>query len=153
MAEKINHEAHEEHEDDPFSMKRMRAASPLSTAEEQVMRHTIGCAIEVHRSLGPGYLDSIDQTAMSIELGHRRMAFERERSVYVNYRGTEIPGQRVDLIIEGLMVVELKAVVRLEEVHRAQVISYLRTTRPRGGLLVNFRVRLRKDGLQRIVLT
>ena len=153
MAEEINHEAHEKHEDDPFSITRMRAASPLSAAEEQVMRHTIGCAIAVHRSLGPGYLESIYQKAMHIELEHRKMAFERERSVHVNYRGIEIPGQRVDLIIEGLIVVELKAVVRFEEVHRAQVISYLRTTRLRGGLLVNFRVRLLKDGLQRIVLT
>ena len=153
MAEEINHEAHEKHEDDLFSMKRMRAASPLSAAEEQVMRHTIGCAIAVHRSLGPGYLESIYQKAMYIELEHRKMAFERERSVHVNYRGIEIPGQRVDLIIEGLIVVELKAVARFEEVHRTQVISYLRTTRLRGGLLVNFRVRLLKDGLQRIVLT
>lgn len=148
-----NHEEHEEHEEDLFSPQRMRAASPLSAAEEQVMRHTIGCAIAVHRALGPGFLESIYRKAMCLELGHRKMAFEHERSVHVTYRGVEIPGQRVDLIIEGLIVVELKAVVRFEEVHRAQVISYLRTTGLRGGLLVNFRVRVLKDGLQRIVLT
>ena len=153
METENNHEAHEEHEGDPFSPRRMRAASPLSPAEEQVMRHTIGCAIAVHRVLGQGFLESIYRKAMCIELESRKMSFECERPIHVTYRGVEIPGQRVDLVIEGLIVVELKAVVSLEEVHRAQVISYLRTTRLRGGLLVNFRVRLLKEGLQRIVLT
>jgi GxxExxY protein len=70
----------------------------------------------------------------------------------VIYRGIPISGQRVDLIVEGLIVVELKAVESLAAIHRAQVISYLRTTGLRGGLLLNFRVRVLKDGLQRIVL-
>src|SRR5215204_6480384 len=113
---------------------------------EELTRIIIGCAIAVHRALGPGFLESIYRKAMYIELEQRKMAFERERSIHVKYRGVEIPGQRVDLIIEGLIVVELKAVVRFEEVHRAQLISYLRTTRLRGGLLVNFRVRVLKDG-------
>ena len=69
------------------------------------------------------------------------------------YDGVVISGQRIDLIVGGLIVVELKAVSRLEEIHRAQLISYLRTTGLRGGLLINFRVRVLKDGLQRIVLS
>ena len=117
------------------------------------MRQTIGCAIAVHRALGPGFLESIYRKAMYIELDNRNLTYERERPIAVNYRGIAIPGQRVDLIIEGLIVVELKSVVRLDEVHRAQLISYLRTTGLKGGLLINFRVRLLKDGLQRIVLS
>lgn len=102
--------------------------------------------------LGPGFLESIYRKAMSIELESRKMAYERERSIDVTYRGIPIPGQRIDLIVGGLIVVELKAVSGFEETHRAQVISYLRTLRLRGGLLINFRVRVLKDGLRRIVL-
>ena len=146
------HEAREEHEDDPFSVSRMRAASPLSPDAERAMHSAIGCAIAVHRSLGPGFLESIYKKAMCIELENRGLAYERERSIDVTYRGIPISGQRVDLIIGGLVVVELKAVTRFEEIHRAQVISYLRTLGLRGGLLINFRVRVLKQGLQRIVL-
>jgi GxxExxY protein len=70
----------------------------------------------------------------------------------VRYRDVAIPGHRVDLIVEGKIVVELKSVMRLDEVHRAQVISYLRTTGLRGGLLINFRVPILQRGLRRIVL-
>jgi GxxExxY protein len=146
------HEAREEHETDPFSGRRMRVASPLSVEAEHVMHETIGCAIAVHRALGPGFLESIYKKAMCIELENRKLAYERERSIDVTYRGISISGQRVDLIVGGLVVVELKAVAGLEEIHRAQVISYLRTLGLRGGLLINFRVRVLKEGLQRIVL-
>lgn len=148
----LNHEEHEAHEVDPFSVSRMRTASPLSPDAERAMHSAIGCAIAVHRSLGPGFLESIYKKAMCIELENRGLVYERERSIDVIYRGIPISGQRVDLIIGGLVVVELKAVTRFEEIHRAQVISYLRTLGLRGGLLINFRVRLLKQGLQRIVL-
>ena len=151
----FNHEEREgleDHEEDPFSPKRMRNASPLSPEAERVMHATIGCAIAVHRALGPGFLESIYRKAMSIELESRKIAYERERSIDVTYRGIPIPGQRIDLIVGGLIVVELKAVSGFEETHRAQGISYLRTLRLRGGLLINFRVRVLKDGLRRIVL-
>jgi GxxExxY protein len=130
-----------------------RPDSPLTVRGEWVMRQTIGCAIAVHRALGPGFLESIYRKAMCIELEQRGLPYERERAIHVAYRGTEIPGQRVDLIVDGLIVVELKSVVRLDDVHRAQVISYLRTTGLKGGLLINFRVRALKDGLKRIVLS
>ena len=151
----LNHEGHEgreEHEEDPFSVRRMRAASPLSPQAERAMHATIGCAIAVHRALGPGFLESIHRKAMCIELERRRVAYECERSVDVVYRDIPIAGQRIDLIFERLIVVELKAVASFEEIHRAQLISYLRTVGVRGGLLINFRVRVIKDGLRRIVL-
>lgn len=158
MAKRDNHEGHEDHEEknahetDPFSVRRMRATSPLSPEAERAMHATIGCAIAVHRALGPGYLESIYKKAMCIEFDSRGLQYARERSIDVLYRGIPISGQRVDLIVAGLIVVELKAVESIAEIHRAQVISYLRTTGLRGGLLLNFRVRVLKDGLQRIVL-
>ena len=130
-----------------------RPDSPLSAEGEWAMRQTIGCALAVHRALGPGFLESIYQKAMYIELDNRSLSHERERAIQVRYRGIEIPGQRVDLIVQGQIVVELKSVVRLDQVHRAQVISYLRTMGLKGGLLINFRERLLKNGIQRIVLS
>jgi GxxExxY protein len=149
------HEGHKEiegHEESAGDLVGVRVPSPLSSDAERVMHETIGCAIAVHRALGPGFLESIYRTAMCIELDARHLAFERERPVRVSYRSVEIPGQRIDLIVEGLIVVELKAVAQLAGVHRAQLISYLRTTGLRGGLLVNFGAHVMKDGLKRVVL-
>jgi GxxExxY protein len=116
------------------------------------MHRTIGCALAVHRALGPGFLESIYREALCLEMDASDPSFEREMPVRVTYRGTEIPGQRIDLIVEGLIVVELKAVAALADVHRAQLVSYLRTTGLRGGLLINFGARVLKDGLKRVVL-
>ena len=151
---KDNHEGTkevEEHEEEPRNVG-VRISSPLSAEAERAMHQTIGCAIAVHRERGPGVLESIYRKAMYLELDARGLAFERERPVCVAYRETEIPGQRIDVMVEGLIVVELKSVAKLADVHRAQVISYLRTTGLRGGLLINFDDRLVKDGIQRIVL-
>jgi GxxExxY protein len=152
----MNHEGHEEIEeleDDPiFKVSGMRLPSPLSAEAETAMRETIGAAIAVHRALGPGFLEAIYRKAMCLELDARNVSYEVERPVRVTYRDIEIPGQRVDLIVAGLIVAELKSVVRIDEVHRAQLISYLRTTGLRGGLLINFRVPMLKHGLRRVVL-
>ena len=117
------------------------------------MHRVIGSAITVHRALGPGFLESIYRQAMCLELDARRMTYERERPIRVRYRDVPLSGQRLDLLVDQLVVVELKAVSRVEDIHRAQLISYLRTTGLRAGLLINFRVRLLKDGLHRIVLS
>ena len=148
-----NHEdlEHEDHEDS-FSSQGLRIPSPLSPETDLVMSRTIGCAIAVHRALGPGFIESIYRKAMCIELESRNLAYERERSIRVTYRGVEIPGQRVDFIVAELIVVEIKAVMRLDQVHRAQLISYLKTTGLHGGLLINFRVPLLKDGIRRVVV-
>ena len=91
--------------------------------------------------------------AVCIELEKRNLRYEYERPIEVLYGEVPISGQRIDLIVGGLIIVELKAVARLEEIHRAQLISYLRATGLHGGLLINFRVRVLKDGIRRIVLT
>jgi GxxExxY protein len=130
----------------------MRLKSPLSDAAEAAMTRVIGCAIAVHRDLGPGFLESIYKKAMCIALTDADIAFECEKVIDVIYSGIAIPGQRVDLIVEGVIIVELKSVKRLQEIHEAQVLSYLKTTGLRGGLLVNFRVPVLRQGLKRIVL-
>lgn len=146
----MNHERHEAYENSkPHGM---RLPSPLSAETERVITDVIGCAIEVHKALGPGFLESIYTKAMCIELEARRLPYERERAVSVVYRRVEIRGQRVDLIVASQVVVEVKAITRLEQIHHAQLISYLRTTGIRAGLLINFRVPMLAEGLRRIVL-
>ena len=147
-----DHEGREVHEDSSSTPPGLRIASPLSPEAELVMSQTIGSAIAVHRALGPGLLEKIYRKAMCVELESRNLAYELERAICVTYRGVEIPGQRVDLIVEGLIIVELKAVTHLDQVHRAQLISYLKTTGIRGGLLINFRVPVLKDGIRRVVV-
>lgn len=116
------------------------------------MTRVIDCAMAVHRQLGPGFLEAIYQRAMTIEMTRVGLPFEQEKRVGVLYDGVLIPGQRVDLIVAHAVVVELKAVERFDEIHRAQVISYLRTLKLRAGLLINFQVPLLHRGIRRIVL-
>lgn len=145
----MNHDGHDEH-DVPW--RGMRLPSPLTAEVERVMSQTIECAFRVHRELGPGFLESVYRRAMYFELDRAGLMCQCEQCVNVKYREIEIPGQRVDLIVSNLVVVELKAVSRLDDVHRAQLISYLRTLGLRGGLLINFHVAVLRAGLKRVVL-
>lgn len=113
---------------------------------------TIGAALAVHRQLGPGFLESIYSKALCIELAARGLPFEKEKSIEVVYRGVPIRGQRIDLIVGRKVVVEVKAVSAINPIHVAQLVSYLRTTELRLGLLINFHERLLKDGIRRIAL-
>jgi len=115
------------------------------------MTRVIGCAMAVHKTLGPGLYESIYARAMWIEMEAQGLPYEAERSLRVTYRGIEIPGQRVDLIVDGEIVVELKTVLRFDSIQFGQVLSYLHTTGLRGGLLINFRVPLLRMGLKRVV--
>ena len=128
-----------------------RIFQPLSDAVEQIVRKAIGCGIEVHRVLGPGFRESIYTHAFCLELELQGMKFVREKSISVKYKSWEIPGQRVDLIVEDVVLVEIKSVSRLKSIHRRQVVSYLRSTELRVGLLMNFNSMMLKDGLQRVV--
>ena len=143
---------HDEHDGHDFRWSGMRQPSPLTAREEQVMSQTIECAFRVHRELGAGFIESIYRQAMYFEMNRAGLAYICEQPITVRYREIQIAGQRVDLIVENAIVVELKAVSRVEDVHRAQLISYLRSTGLRGGLLINFRVPVLHAGLKRIVL-
>ena len=130
----------------------MRVYTPLCEADEAIVTEAIGCAVTVHRTLGPGFKESIYRRALLLELDSRGLQFESEKDILVKYKKWEIPGQRVDLIVCGVVLLELKAVPKVKALHRAQVLSYLRTTGLRVGLILNFNVRLMKHGVQRLVL-
>jgi len=131
----------------------IRIEDRLSDDEELVAHEVIACALVVHRELGPGYLESFYRKAMCLELQAHALAFETEKAIDVTYRGSSIGMHRVDLIVQGLVVVELKAVDAIDPVHRKQVVSYLKATKLRLGLLINFDVELLKHGLKRMVLS
>ena len=119
---------------------------------ETVARTVIGSAIAVHRALGPGFLERIYLVALCLELEARRIQFERECAVTVMYRDVPISGQRIDLIVDRKVIVELKAVANIEPVHEAKMISYLRTTNLRLGFILNFNALTLKEGIRRIVV-
>ncbi len=127
------------------------ATSRLEPGLEELISRVIGCLIEVHRHLGPGYLESIDKRAVCIELALRDIPFEEERSLSVVYKGQAILGQRLDLLVDRRLILELKAVAHLEPVHASQLVSYLTACDLRAGLLVNFNVGVLKNGLKRVV--
>lgn len=130
----------------------LHVVSTLPEETEEIITRVIGCALTVHRELGPGFLESVYSTALCLEMAAEGLPYERERSVAVNYRGTLIGGQRIDLIVGDAVIVELKAVTRVEPVFQAKLISYLRTTGLRAGLLINFNAPLLREGLKRIVV-
>ena len=113
----------------------------------------LGAAIEAHRQLGPGFLKSIYEEALCVELEDRQIPFERQREIGVLYKERQIGVQRIDLLVGQLLIVELKAVEALAEIHKAQVISYLKAAHLPLGLLINFNVPVLKNGIQRIVYT
>ena len=129
-----------------------RVPSDLPAETEDVMNKIIGACIEVHRHLGPGFLESAYHRATCIELRERRLAFTIKKRVAVSYKGHQLASQELDLIVESRVVVEIKAVAQLEEIHGAQLIAYLRATGLRAGLLVNFNKPVLRAGLRRIVL-
>ena len=118
---------------------------------DALARDVIGAAIVVHRILGPGLLESIYEEALCIELASAGVSFERQLPLEVHYRGREIGTVRLDLLIDRRLVVELKAVESIAAVHIAQVLSYLRFTRLRLGILVNFNVSELRQGIKRVI--
>lgn len=120
---------------------------------DRLAHDVIGAAIEVHRILGPGFLESTYAKAMGIELRRREIAFEPEAPIQLSYKDESIGEGRLDLLVENCLVVELKAVNQLAPIHQAQVISYLKVTRHLLGLLINFNEVVLRDGIKRIIRT
>ena len=114
-------------------------------------RRVIGAAIEVHRLLGPGFLESIYEEALCIELGLRGVPFVRQVPTGVAYKGRSVGEARLDLIVDRSLVLELKAVDTIAPIHVAQVMSYLKATRLQLGLLITFNVTVLRRGIRRIV--
>jgi GxxExxY protein len=113
----------------------------------------IGCAIEVHRALGPGLLESAYEICLCYELSLRGMAFERQVPISVDYKGAKLDrGYRADLIVGGKVLVEIKAVDQLVPIHEAQLLSYLKPSGLKVGLLINLNKRMLTHGIRRKVL-
>ncbi len=112
----------------------------------------IGAAISVHRELGPGLLESAYEECVCFELSQLGLAFERQVPLPVRYKEVKLDcGYRMDIVVERLVIVEIKAVERIIPVHEAQLLSYLKLARLRVGLLLNFHTPVMKSGLKRIV--
>jgi GxxExxY protein len=117
----------------------------------EAARRVVEAAVEVHRHLGPGYVESVYENALVVELGLRGLRFERQVAFHVEYKGHEVGEGRMDLLIERCVVVELKAVDRFTDVHVAQALSYLKATGHPLALLINFKVPVLLRGVKRLV--
>ncbi len=120
--------------------------------ENRITQKVIGASIEVHRLLGPGLLETAYQRCMARELDLRSVPFERELTVGLNYKGLPLGhAYRIDFLVSGRVVVELKSVEKVMPIHRAQLLTYLKWSELRVGLLINFNVPVLKSGILRVV--
>ncbi len=118
----------------------------------KVTEQVIGCAIEVHRNLGPGLLESIYESALCIEFDLNKINYKCQVIIPVQYKNRKLGDFRLDLLVEDKVIVELKAVSNLSTIYNAQVLSYLRMAGKRIGLLINFNEALLKNGIERLIL-
>lgn len=130
----------------------MEMREPSQRADE-LAHQVIGAAIEVHRILGPGYLESVYEEALAIEFDLRNIPYTRQKAICVVYKQRNAGESRFDFLVGDELIVELKAIEKLHPIHPAIVISYLKMTKLDLGLIINFNVIQLKDGIKRIVLT
>ena len=137
----INHNEHNGHDE-----------NRILDCSEDLIASVLDCAFEVHRELGPGLLESVYEQALAYELAKREIVFERQVEVAAYYKGHELGlGFRADIVVDGRLLVELKAVDDFSPSHLAQTITYLRLLKLKRGLLLNFNKRLLKEGIKRVV--
>lgn len=123
----------------------------MNHGDTEITEKIIGAAIEVHRHLGPGLLEYVYEAALAFELGQLGLPSERQKPVPVVYKGlTFEEGYRLDLLVAGTVIVELKCVDVLLPIHEAQVLSYLKLTALKVALLINFKVPMLKQGIKRL---
>ena len=118
----------------------------------KITQRIIGCAIEVHRCLGPGLLEPMYQMAMCIELEDARLRYISQLPIPAFYKGRLLGEYRVDLVIEDLVLVEIKSVERMHPVFDAQLMTYLRLMQRKVGLMLNFNSRVLREGIKRVIL-
>jgi GxxExxY protein len=133
-------------------MSLTRTPSTLSPELEALSERVIGCCLQVHRELGPGLSESVYQRACRIELEYSQLVVQVEKPVPIRYRGRLICTQRIDLLVANQLIIEVKSLERIHAVHVAQAMSYLRATKLRLALLVNFNVPVLKQGIRRVVV-
>jgi GxxExxY protein len=127
--------------------------SMTDQSDDPLTRRIIGAAIEVHRALGPGLLESVYEECLAVELSERGLSFERQVPLPVLFKGRRVEaGYRLDLLVEKAVVVEVKTVDRFAPIHDAQLLTYIRLANVRRGLLLNFHSAYLRDGIRRKVL-
>lgn len=128
--------------------------APLPEEIEKLIHDVIGAAIEVHRVLGPGHLEVHYGNALAVEFGLRSIPFKRESAVQLDYKGHIVGEGKIDFLIADQLVVELKAVTAINDIHMMQTISYIRMRNDRAGLILNFRVPAMnsKDAIRRVIV-
>ena len=140
-----NHRAH-----------RVEKNNPLCALEKypckEITEKVIGCCIEVHSHLGPGLLESVYEEALSHEFKLKNVSFNRQKPIDLRYKGKEIGIHRIDFLVEGQVILEIKAAESLNKIFEAQVLTYLKALEKRVGLLINFNVLRLKDGIKKLIL-
>jgi len=131
---------------------RAQRKSRMIKEEDRLSKDIIGAAIEVHRHLGPGMLESAYEKCLCKELEIRNIEFEKQKPLAVVYKGITLDcGYKLDVVVEGKVILELKSVNKLESIHDAQLLTYLKLADLKLGILINFNVPVLKDGIKRIV--
>jgi GxxExxY protein len=133
-----------------IELRRPEPAVEIDPKLNELTYQVIGAAMEVHKTIGPGFSESVYEEALVIELQERDIPFLRQVKIEIGYKGRKVGEGRIDLIIGGELVLELKAVEKLLPLHSAQLLSYLKATGKKLGLLINFNVPVLKDGIERI---
>ena len=121
------------------------------TELNKITERIIGCGIEVHRHLGPGLLESAYEAALCVELGLQGLQYQRQVPIPLTYKGEQIGDYRNDIVVEDAVVVEIKSVERHDPLFEAQVLTYLKITVKKIGLLMNFNSRLLTNGIKRLI--
>ena len=129
-------------------MKYRATKYPFKDITEKI----ISCAIEVHSNLGPGLLESVYEEALAYEFDLRGIKYQRQRAIELKYKGKKIGAHRVDFLVEGEIILDLKATEGINNIYVAQVLTYLRATKKRVGLLINFNVERLKEGIRRLIV-
>ena len=120
---------------------------------DPLSRRVIGCAIEVHRALGPGLLESAYEQCLAYELRLKGIGCHLQKPIPVRYKGVNLDcGYRIDMLVEDRLIIELKSLERLLPIHEAQLLTYMRLAKVSVGLLINFNVKILRDGIKRFVL-
>jgi GxxExxY protein len=132
-------------------MDRLVDYDPIPAEDEELATKIIGAAIEVHRELGPGFIEFVYEQAMLYELSLAGIAVEKQKKILVPYKGIKLAGQRLDLLVGGRFVLDLKCVEQFAPIHQAQLLSYLKATHLRLGLLINFKASTIKGNIKRVV--
>ena len=132
--------------------RREEADSSGAVKLNQLTEQIIGCAIEVHKHLGPGLLESLYEKALVFELTQAGLRCQSQVVLPIVYKGSVIGEHRLDLIVENEVILEIKAVERFDNVFQAQILSYIKLSRKRLGLLINFNVPVLKEGIVRVIL-